>query len=277
MPVVKQTNKKESTGSAASRILSLDDLPDDGIKLCVYGKSGTGKTRLVGSFAKLGPMLHMICSSNGTNEARSIKGTANIDCVEVQKPQDLADLINLARDSKYRTLALDHVTGFSDCVLADILGVDKIPEQGSWGMAKREQYAQLGLQVKTYLRDLLDLPLNIILVGQERAFDLEEDAGEVLMPYVSVSATPAVAGWIAPAVDYMCQTFKRDEVRVTSKKMGDKIIESKERTGKREFCLRVGPDSTYITKFRVPPGVDLPDVIVDPSYDKIEHLINQKD
>jgi len=219
----------------------------------------------------------MICSSNGTNEARSIKGTPNVDCVEIQKPQDLLDLINLAKDSKYKTLALDHVTGFSDCVLADILGVDKVPEQGSWGMAKREQYAQLGLQVKTYLRDLLDLPLNVIIVGQERAFDLEEEAGEVLMPYVSVSATPAVAGWIAPAVDYMCQTFKRDQVKVTSKKMGDKIIESKERTGKREFCLRVGPDSTYITKFRVPPGTDLPDVIVDPSYEKIEHLINVKD
>lgn len=277
MPVVKTTTKSPSTSSATSRIISLNELPDQGIKLCVYGKSGTGKTRLVGSFAKLGPMLHMICSSNGTNEARSIKGTPNVDCVEIQKPQDLLDLINLAKDSKYKTLALDHVTGFSDCVLADILGVDKVPEQGSWGMAKREQYAQLGLQVKTYLRDLLDLPLNVIIVGQERAFDLEEEAGEVLMPYVSVSATPAVAGWIAPAVDYMCQTFKRDQVKVTSKKMGDKIIESKERTGKREFCLRVGPDSTYITKFRVPPGTDLPDVIVDPNYDKIEHLINVKD
>lgn len=277
MPVVKTTTKSASTSSATSRIISLNELPDQGIKLCVYGKSGTGKTRLVGSFAKLGPMLHMICSSNGTNEARSIKGTPNVDCVEIQKPQDLLDLINLAKDSKYKTLALDHVTGFSDCVLADILGVDKVPEQGSWGMAKREQYAQLGLQVKTYLRDLLDLPLNVIIVGQERAFDLEEEAGEVLMPYVSVSATPAVAGWIAPAVDYMCQTFKRDQVKVTSKKMGDKIIESKERTGKREFCLRVGPDSTYITKFRVPPGTDLPDVIVDPNYEKIEHLINVKD
>jgi hypothetical protein len=277
MPVVKTTTKSASTSSATSRIISLNELPDQGIKLCVYGKSGTGKTRLVGSFAKLGPMLHMICSSNGTNEARSIKGTPNVDCVEIQKPQDLLDLINLAKDSKYKTLALDHVTGFSDCVLADILGVDKVPEQGSWGMAKREQYAQLGLQVKTYLRDLLDLPLNVIIVGQERAFDLEEEAGEVLMPYVSVSATPAVAGWIAPAVDYMCQTFKRDQVKVTSKKMGDKIIESMERTGKREFCLRVGPDSTYITKFRVPPGTDLPDVIVDPNYEKIEHLINVKD
>ena len=277
MPVVKTTTKSTSTSSATSRIISLNELPDQGIKLCVYGKSGTGKTRLVGSFAKLGPMLHMICSSNGTNEARSIKGTPNVDCVEIQKPQDLLDLINLAKDSKYKTLALDHVTGFSDCVLADILGVDKVPEQGSWGMAKREHYAQLGLQVKTYLRDLLDLPLNVIIVGQERAFDLEEEAGEVLMPYVSVSATPAVAGWIAPAVDYMCQTFKRDQVKVTSKKMGDKIIESKERTGKREFCLRVGPDSTYITKFRVPPGTDLPDVIVDPNYEKIEHLINVKD
>jgi hypothetical protein len=126
MPVVKTTTKSSNASSAASRIISLNELPDQGIKLCVYGKSGTGKTRLVGSFAKLGPMLHMICSSNGTNEARSIKGTPNVDCVEIQKPQDLLDLINLAKDSKYKTLALDHVTGFSDCVLADILGVDRL-------------------------------------------------------------------------------------------------------------------------------------------------------
>jgi hypothetical protein len=93
------------------------------------------------------------------------------------------------------------------------------------------------------------------------------------MPYVSVGATPAVAGWIAPAVDYMCQTFKREEVKITEKTMGGKVLTSKERTGKNEFCLRVGPDATYITKFRVPPNTELPDVIVNPSYDKIQYLI----
>tara|TARA_Y100000361_G_scaffold36089_1_gene30627 strand:- start:66199 stop:67062 length:864 start_codon:yes stop_codon:yes gene_type:complete len=278
MPAIKSQSKKKepvkSMDSVLDRIVPLDNLPDEGIKLCVYGKSGTGKTRFVGTFAeKQGPLLHMICSSNGINEARSIRGLNNIQCVELQKSSDLSVLIDYAQENDFKTVVLDHVTGFADLVLAEILGVDKVPEQGSWGMAKREHYAQLGLQVKTHLRGLLDIPLNIIIVGQERAFDTAEESSDVLMPYVSVGATPAVAGWIAPAVDYMCQTFKREEVKITEKTMGGKVIRSKEKTGKNEFCLRVGPDATYITKFRVPPNTELPDVIVNPSYDKIQYLI----
>lgn len=277
MPAIKtQSKKKEpikAMDSVLDRIIPLKDLPDDGIKLCVYGKSGTGKTRFAGSFAEKGQLLHVICSSNGVNEARSIKGLDNIQCVELQKSSDLPTLIRYAEDNEFKTIVLDHVTGFADLVLAEILGVDRVPEQGSWGMAKREHYAQLGLQVKTHLRALLDTPLNVVIVGQERAFDTDEDSSDVLMPYVSVAATPAVAGWIAPAVDYMCQTFKREQVKITEKKLGDKVIQSKVKTDKREFCLRVGPDSVYITKFRVPPEVNLPHIVTDPSWSKIRHLI----
>lgn len=270
MPTVaKQTKLSTPTkapSGAASRIIPLENLPDEGIKLCVYGKSGTGKTRFMSTFAKIGPLLHIICSSNGMNEALSIKGTPNISCVELERPEEL---IELASSGTYTTVCLDHVTGFCDLVLSHILGIERLPEQGSFGMAKREQYAQLGLQAKTYLRELLDLPRNIILTGQERAFDTLEEGGEVLSPYVSVAATPAVSGWIAPAVDYMCQTFKRSQVKI--KKLGDREVPTP--TGKKEFCLRVGPDPTYITKFRVPPATELPDVVVDPSYDKISSLI----
>lgn len=264
------TPTKNKPVSISSKIMPLADLPDEGIKLCVYGKSGTGKTRFLSTFAEDGPLLHIICSSNGMNEARSIKGTKDVFCAELEKPEELMEL---ATSGDFQTIALDHVTGFCDLVLANLMGVTRLPEQGSWGLAKREQYQQMGLQVKTYLRELMDLPKNIIIVGQERAFDTVEEAGDTLMPYVSVAATPSVAGWIAPAVDYMCQTFKRRGVKEVKKKFGDREVITKEETGTKEFCLRVGPDTTYITKFRVPPGVELPDVVVDPSFSKIKPLI----
>ena len=280
MPTVKrQTRKKLTTKRKSSqtdvidRVIGLEDLPEEGIKLCVYGRSASGKTRFMSTFAKKGPLLHLICSSNGMNEARSIRGVKNIKCVEIQRPNDLGDMIDYAEDEGFVTIALDHVTGFADNVLADIMGLERLPEQSSWGMAQREQYAQMGLQVKTYLRELLDLDCNVILLGQERIFNSTEEAGDLLMPYVSVAATPSVAGWIAPAVDYLCNTFTRKEIKTTTKKVGDKTITKKVETGKVEYCLRVGPDATYMTKFRVPPGTELPDVIVDPSYTKISHLI----
>lgn len=273
MPTIKRqprvSEPKQAPG--ATRVMPLADLPDAGIKLCVYGKSGSGKTRFMSTFATQGDLLHIICSSNGINEARSIRGTPNVYCVELQKSEEL---IELATSGNYKTICLDHVTAFCDLILAELLGVTSLPEQGSWGLAKREQYQQMGLQAKTYLRELMKLPCNIILTGQERAFDTMEEGGEALMPYVSVAATPSVSGWIAPAVDYMCQTFKREGYKTVTRKMGEREVTNRAATGKKEFCLRVGPDPTYITKFRVPPAIDLPDVVVDPTYEKISHLIN---
>ena len=281
MPVMsKQTTKKvqprtkTKTTSISSRVIALEDLPDEGIKLCVYGASGTGKTRFISTFAKKGKLLHMICSSNGMNEARSIKGVKGIDCFEILKPNDLPDLIDYAISNKYKTIALDHVTGFCDLVLATIMGVERLPEQKSWGMTDRSDYQQMGLQVKTYLRELMSVDCNVIIAGQERAFNTSDEGYDgILMPYVSVACTPSVAGWIAPAVDYLCQTFKRDEVVIKSKKVGDKVIKKSEKTGRVEYGLRVGPDAVFTTKFRVPPDTELPDVVINPTYDKISHLI----
>ena len=260
-----------------SETISLEDMPDYGIKLCVYGKSGTGKTRFMSTFAKKGKLLHLICSSNGINEARSIRGTKNVFLREIQQPDDLRDAIEEAKEEGYVTVALDHVTGFCDTVLAKLLNIDRIPEQSSWGMATQQQYQQMGLQAKTYLRELMDLDCNVILIGQERTYDKTEDGGDVIAPYVSVATTPSVANWIYPAVDYICHTFKRRETIKTKVKLAGKEVVRDKETGRVEFCLRVGPDPTYITKFRVPPGVELPDVVVDPSYEKIKELIEGDD
>jgi hypothetical protein len=49
------------------------------------------------------------------------------------------------------------------------------------------------------------------------------------------------------------------------------------RTGKVEYVLRVGPHPIYMTGFRRVhvDGEVMPDVIIDPSYNKILSLIEQ--
>ena len=57
--------------------------------------------------------------------------------------------------------------------------------------------------------------------------------------------------------------------------MAGKEIKRQVKTGKVEYCLRTAPSPTYTTKFRVPKeNCDgIPDVIVDPDYDKIMELL----
>lgn len=252
------------------RITSLNHIEDFGKKVCIYGLSGSGKTRLASTFAVEGPLLHMICSSNKTNEARSIKGTEGVDVVQIQQAEDLEELVEFQRSSgKYTTLVLDHVTEFCQNVLAGITGRERMPEQSSWGLATMQQYQQMGSQTKEYLRDLLDLDCNVIIIGQERTYNTSEegDSGDIVSPYVSVAATPAVAGWIAPACDYMIQAFKRRKTTVTQKNFNGKIKKVTKQTNEVEYCLRTGPDPVYMTKFRTPRGVTIPDVIVVPDTD----------
>lgn len=262
--------------------MKLEELAFSGIKIGIFGLSGSGKTRLAGTFVDAGEvtedsgrLLHMICSSNGMNEARSLKGIEGIDPVEIKIPDDLSKLVQYARESgKYSTVVLDHVTEYTNLVLSSIIGRDKMPEQSAWGIAKQQDYAQMSSQAKEYLRELFDFPGNVIIIGQERVFNAAEegDSSELIQPNVSIACTPSVSGWIAPACDYFTQMFKRTKTIRTRKKIGDKVKEITKRTNEVEYCLRCGPDQVVLTKWRCGPGNPVPRVIVDPSYTKLEEF-----
>lgn len=256
-----------------SRIVDLDNISLNGIKMLIYGHSGTGKTRFAGTFSVLGDMLYIVCSGNGMNEARSIRGLPNVKVVDIKNPRDLPALVQYAKKERFTTVVLDHMTDFGGLVLAEILGIEKIPEQLSWGLAKQEEYAQMGLQVKEYLRDLLNLKCNVLVLGQEREFkEGRDDNGDLILPYVSVATTPAIAGWIAPACDYVVRTFKKREKIVTRKMVGKKEIKST-KLGEVKYYLMTGPSEIYNTKFRVPYGTEIMDEVEDPSYEKISSLL----
>jgi len=255
-----------------SRMVSIDDLELPRINMCIYGRSATGKTRLMSTFTKQGKLLHIVCADNHLNEARSIKGMKGITVVPLMHPDELSDLISIAVEDKYTTIGFDHITEFCDMVLAKVMGLEKIPEQKSWGMATQSDYAAMGLEVKTYIRELFDWNGNVIINGHERMYNTKEET-DIASPFISIAATPAVAGWISGNCDYVAQTFIRSKMKVVQKKIGTKVVTRQEATDQKEFCLRVGPHDSYFTKFRVPYGVELPDVIVEPTYDKIKHLL----
>jgi len=160
--------------------------------------------------------------------------------------------------------------------LKEILGVDRLPEQSSWGLATRNQYGQVGLQVKERLRGLLDLNCHIVIVAQERDFNNDDnDDDGIITPFVASAMSPSIVGWLNSACDYICETYIRPKMITKKVKLGKKVRE-KQVPGKGvEYCLRVAPSSVYTTKFRMPKGKSYPDAIVDPNFAKIKSLIDK--
>lgn len=266
--------------SVLSRIQQLNTT-DEGIKILLYGRSGTGKTTLWATFP--GPILALLCSGGlRPGELRSVDTPANrkkIQSVVLHSSHELMEVAaHVAATGKYHTLVLDHVTGYQDMVLKEVLGLADVPLQKSWGMAKQEQYGVCVAQCKEAFRVLLNLTCNVVLVGQERSFG-EGRESDAIDPAVGVGLMPSLAGWLNPACDYIAQTWIRQKVRTVQTTLAGEVVETAEKVpGAVEYCLRTGPHPVYTTKFRVPKGQDkqgsaVPEVIVDPTYDKIISLI----
>lgn len=274
MPAIKkQTLRKKRTTKKPRYESAWPE--DDGIKINVYGKAKTGKTTLWATFPK--PILAIICSGGKKpGELRSIdtpEYRKTITPKILREASELLGLLSLAGD--YKTVVLDHASSLQDHILRDILDLSELPTQKSWGMATRQQYGECSLRMKESFRAILNLSCNVVIVAQEREFNTEGDNEDLLMPFVASALSPSVVGWLNPAVDYICQTFIRGKTKRVETKIGKKTVTRLKKVSGVEYCLRTGPHEVYTTGFRIPKGFELPDVIVDPTFDKINKLIKQ--
>ena len=277
--IVRKTKKRvtKKATNVIDRIAPINFDEDEGISINLYGKSGTGKTTLWSTFPK--PILAIVCSAlKKPGELRSINTAANrktIKQVTLEKSDELKELIEYQQETNtFKTIVLDHATGLQDLLLKEILGLEELPAQGSWGMAQQQDWGQCSLQSKELLRSVLNLFCNRVIIAQERSFNTEGDE-ELLMPFVASALTPSITGWLGPACDYVCQTFIQQKTIDKKIRVGGKSITKSVRTKGVDYCLRTAPDPTYTTKFRVPKGGVLPEFVVDPSYEKIKKLIDQ--
>lgn len=275
-PRKKKTVKKHSVSGANStrrtEYASAWPDDDDGISINLYGRSKTGKTTLWATFP--GPILAIICSGGKRpGEMRSIdtpEYRKKINPVILRRTDQLPEFLEMSND--YQTVVIDHVSSLQDHTLKEVLGLEELPAQKSWGMATQQQYGTCSLRMKEMLRSVLDLSCYRVIVAQERDFNTDTE-GDLLMPFVASALTPSVVGWLNPAVDYICQTFIRGKTEEKKIKIGKRTTLQRNRIPGVEYCLRVGPHDVFTTGFRVTKGTELPEFIVDPTFDKINALI----
>lgn len=266
MKMKKKTNSSPSlTGGIQDRIIPVADVPVE-INALFYGRSGTGKTTIIGSAPK--PLLILDIREKGTTSIRNNKDTYVLTINNWKEFEEAYWFLFSKEGRRFKSVAIDTVTQLQDFALEQVRGGKKegLISQKSWGEA-----ASL---LKTWILLFRDLNANIFFTAQDRikkgATDEEEDEEDTspITPEAGPYVMPSVAKILNAAVDIIGYTFIRENVKTTLKQGKRTKIK------KVEYCLRIGPHPIYVTKFRAPQGNSdkVPEVLVSPTFEDLIEL-----
>ena len=256
---LKKKNRSKK-GGIEDRITPIKEVKG-GTTALIYGRSGTGKTTLAGTFPK--PLLLVDVGERGGDSVSDIEGVSTI---KIDDWDDFESLYRYIEDNpkKFKTIVVDALHTLQDCCLKKVLDM----ENKEWGQQVTiKNYGQIGNMMKKWLlsyRDLRDDNLNIVFLAHDRIIEADEDdENNQIIPEVGPRLTPAVSSFVLGAVNVVGNTFIREETTKKGLKKKTRI----------EYCLRLGPNKFYSTKIRSPKDVHVPDYIVDPEYKTLLNII----
>lgn len=250
------------------------------MKVSIYGRPKTGKTRFACTFPK--PLL-LLGGEDGTGSVNKTPGVTFLRILaKKEKPpvesgsafvrvDELPSLFLELQNGAYKTVVLDTANRLSDVNLANIMGYERTPEKGLL-KAGKEQYIANSYQTKTILSDLLALPANVVVLSHEKDFNREGDS-EVRTPSMSSALSEAVERLLNGDIDLVGQMFIRDQRVVEEQEVAGTKVEVETNTGKPEYCLRLGSHPHYVSGFRVAEGLEYPEVLPNPTYTKIANIL----
>lgn len=266
MSVTKKIPKKASE-SILSRAVPVAEVEDYSAVL-FYGESGTGKTTLAATYPK--PLLILDLREHGTRSIKKVKGA---DVVRIDTWKEYEEIFfELEKDDHYKTIVHDQVSALQ------ALGMDHIRKESGMEpddtFSKRD-WGQLSGLMQTWLlnhRNLYTLSKHIIFLAHQREFGNDDDTSEddQMAPRMGARLSPSIESFLNGAVSVIGNTFIREKwVQLDSTKP--------KKTREVKYCLRIGPHGSFRTKIRRPlEDGPVPDVLVNPTYEKIEDLSNGK-
>jgi len=238
----------------------------------IYGPSGTGKTTLSGTFPK--PILFADVKDRGTDSI-SEYSEDEIRITEIESFEDIELLVEEIRANPglYKTVVIDTVTQMQQLAIEEVVAAKKKKTKkaaGDWGSMTMRDWGDVSSKMKEWIIALRDLPVQTVFLAQHRVFnssDEGDDAEEQLAPEVGPRLSPSTASHLNAAVDVIGSTFIRE--RIVVKTVNGKKVKKK----KTEYCLRIGPNPIYTSKIRKPKNIEVPDFVVNPSYEDIVAII----
>jgi hypothetical protein len=280
-------NKKVAAAKPATKRKSSRDDSDDlpGVRkiadvkhsrsTVLYGRSGSGKTTLASTWPK--PILYLDISDRGTESIADVEG---IDAKEIASFEELEDtLLWLIRNpKKYKTVVLDTLSQLQEVLIVEVAenqpkkmrgAKDKRP--GDFGTLTKGDWGAVGGKMKSIITDFRDLEMEVVFIAQDRVFGAEEDDdADQITPEVGPRLMPSVKSHLNASVSVIGHTFCR---RKLIKKKDPKKPGKTKTTERTEYCLRLGPNSVYTTKIRKPRKIEVPDFIIDPTYEDVVEII----
>lgn len=273
-----RSSQKSNRTSRASQ--SSSDMPGRRVprnrkarSFAIYGRSGTGKTTLSSTFPT--PILHLDMKDEGTD---SIADVEDIELREIGSFAEAEDMYwwLTKHPDEFKTVTLDTTTALNAMLVEEVGGEKarrKGKQSGDWGTMSRQDWGRVSAQMKeliTNYRDLTHLGINVVFIAQDRTFNVDDEEGALegqLAPEVGPALPASVAKHLNASVSVIAHTFIRTAT-VTKEVRGKKI--KKEKT---EYCLGLGPHPVYTRKVRKPKSAEVPDYIVDPTYEDIIAIV----
>lgn len=247
--------------------------------MLLYGEAGTGKTTFWATFPR--PMLVLICEGmqrNNDLDSLSDEQREGVHDVVVEGSQELADFgRDLARFNEFATVVINHCTGLQDLCLAEVLklALADMPVHKHFGIAKRPEWGIVTGKFKEAVNPILNLACNRVFVAHEKLDKpKEEDEGsELARTWIRYNLTPGIGGWLAGAVNNICQMSRQPRMEKKVVTVNGETREKWVRRQGEDFCLRLAEHSFYASKVRKPKELVLDEFLRDPSYEKFMSVL----
>lgn len=220
-----------------------------------YGKSGTGKTTLAGTFPK---PLFLDINENGTASVDN----KDAQVISLKTYEEFNEFImnidEYYEQLKWGSLVVDTIGKLQELNLNYLAKGGKILINDYGDSTNEMQQVILKLISHSVKNDYY-----LIFNAHERDnTESDEETREILNPSVMAQLTPKLSEWLHATVSLAGHT---------------RIFEPKDDLGQSKgmfYCIKVGADSVFKTKVRVPKEKMKANIIANPTCDKLVSLLD---